>query len=72
MCIRDRCRTELTEVLCTGMDVVQNTQLSEVPGTSNAHEYIRALGGGARFEVEDFIQLEYGMFSLGQRPQGNP
>ena len=54
------------------MDVVQNTQLSEVPGTSNAHEYIRALGGGARFEVEDFIQLEYGMFSLGQRPQGNP
>ena len=62
------CRTELTEVLCAGMDVVQNSQKSRVrviPG------YIHALGEGVRFEVEDFIQLAWHVL-LGQRPRGNP
>ena len=52
------------------MDVAQNP--TEVPGTGDTRGEIHALGGGARFEVEDFIQLAYGMFSLGQRPRGNP
>ena len=50
------CRTELTEVLRTGLDVVQNSQkfrAREIPGK------IHAFGGGVRFEVQDFIQLEW-------------
>ena len=50
------CRTELTEVLCTGIDVVQNSQkfrVRVIPG------HIHALGGGVRLEVEDLIQLAW-------------
>ena len=34
------------------------TELTEVPGTGNTR-VIHALGGGVRFEVEDFIQLAW-------------
>ena len=37
----------------------RHTELPEVPGTGNTCGLIHALGRGARFEVEDFIQLAY-------------
>ena len=78
-------KTYHTEVPGTGMSVVNNSQeffvrvrMSELQNSQKFRVRvipagkIHALGGGVRFEVEDFIRFAYGMFSLGQRPRGNP
>ena len=50
------CRTELTEVVCTGIDVVQTSQKFRV---RIIPEEIYAFGEAVRFEVENSIQFAW-------------
>ena len=63
------CRTKLTEVICTGLHFVQNSQKFRVL-IIPAGKYTRS---GEEFDLNRKIPSNlHGMFSLGRRPRGNP
>ena len=63
--------TLLCSLPCYGTDIQghENHLHVDFPGVG---QVARGLRTGARFEVEDFIQLAYDKFSLGQRPRYDP